>query len=111
MKTTFLEFEQPIAELETRIEELRFVQDDSAVDISEEIQRLTKRSQSLTKDIYGKLSPWQVSQVARHPQRPYTLDYIQTLFTQSAALHAARPYADEPSTVGGLPRCAGDPCV
>ena len=76
MKTTFLEFEQPIAELETRIEELRFVQDDSAVDISEEIQRLTKRSQALTKDIYGKLTPWQVAQVARHPQRPYTLDYV-----------------------------------
>ena len=81
MKTTFLEFEQPIAELEGRIEELRYVQDDSAVDISEEIQRLAKRSQTLTKDIYGKLTPWQVAQVARHPQRPYTLDYVQMLFT------------------------------
>ncbi|TMI05673.1 MAG: acetyl-CoA carboxylase carboxyl transferase subunit alpha, partial [Betaproteobacteria bacterium] len=81
MKTTFLEFEQPIAELEQRIEELRYVADDSAVDISEEIQRLTKRSQTLTKDIYGKLTPWQVAQVARHAQRPYTLDYVQMLFT------------------------------
>src|SRR5436309_11576486 len=87
MKTNFLEFEQPIAELETRIEELRYVQDDSAVDISEEIQRLTKRSQTLTKDIYGKLTPWQVAQVARHPQRPYTLDYVQALFTHWEELH------------------------
>jgi acetyl-CoA carboxylase carboxyl transferase subunit alpha len=69
-KTTFLEFEQPIAELETKIDELRFVQDDSAVDISEEIERLQKKSQGLLKDIYAKLSPWQVSQIARHPQRP-----------------------------------------
>ena len=90
MKTTFLEFEQPIAELETKIEELRFAQDDSAVDISEEIQRLTKRSQTLTKDIYGKLSPWQVAQVARHPQRPYTLDYVQMLFTHFEELHGDR---------------------
>ena len=84
MKQTFLEFEQPIAELETKIEELRYVQDDAAADISEEIQRLTKRSQSLTKDIYGKLTPWQVAQVARHPQRPYTLDYIQALYRGKA---------------------------
>ena len=80
-KTTFLEFEQPIAELETRIEALRFVQDDSAVDISEEIARLQKKSQALTKEIYAKLTPWQVAQVARHPQRPYTLDYVNRLFT------------------------------
>ena len=101
MKTTFLEFEQPIAELETRIEELRFVQDDSAVDISEEIQRLTKRSQSLTKDIYGKLTPWQVAQVARHPQRPFTLDYIQALFTHFEELHGDRTFSDDASIVGG----------
>jgi acetyl-CoA carboxylase carboxyl transferase subunit alpha len=111
VKTTFLEFEQPIAELETRIEELRYVQDDSAVDISEEIQRLTKRSQSLTKDIYGKLSPWQVAQVARHPQRPYTLDYIQTLFTHFEELHGDRAFADDPSIVGGLARFANEACV
>ena len=75
-KTTFLSFEQPIAELDSKIDELRFVQDDSAVDISEEIDRLSKKSQQLTKDIYAKLTPWQVSQIARHPQRPYTMDYV-----------------------------------
>jgi acetyl-CoA carboxylase carboxyl transferase subunit alpha len=111
VKTTFLEFEQPIAELETKIEELRYVQDDSAADISDEIQRLTKRSQSLTKDIYGKLTPWQVSQVARHPQRPYTLDYIQALFTHFEELHGDRSYADDPSIVGGLARFANEPCM
>jgi acetyl-CoA carboxylase carboxyl transferase subunit alpha len=111
VKTTFLEFEQPIAELETKIEELRYVQDDSASDISEEIQRLTKRSQSLTKDIYGKLSPWQVAQVARHPQRPYTLDYLQSLFTHFEELHGDRAFADDPSIVGGLARFANEPCV
>ena len=111
MKTTFLEFEQPIAELETKIEELRYVQDDAAADISEEIQRLTKRSQSLTKDIYGKLTPWQVAQVARHPQRPYTLDYIQALFTHFEELHGDRSYADDPSIVGGLARLANEPCM
>jgi acetyl-CoA carboxylase carboxyl transferase subunit alpha len=111
VKTTFLEFEQPIAELETRIEELRFVQDDSAVDISEEIQRLTKRSQSLTKDIYGKLNPWQVAQVARHPQRPFTLDYIQALFTHFEELHGDRTFSDDASIVGGLARFNGAACV
>jgi acetyl-CoA carboxylase carboxyl transferase subunit alpha len=111
VKTTFLEFEQPIAELETRIEELRYVQEDSAADISEEIQRLTKRSQSLTKDIYGKLNPWQVAQVARHPQRPYTLDYLQMLFTHFEELHGDRSFADDPSIVAGLARFANEPCV
>jgi len=111
MKTTFLEFEQPIAELETRIEELRYVQDDSAVDISEEIQRLTKRSQTLTKDIYGKLTPWQVAQVARHPQRPYTLDYVQTLFTHFEELHGDRSFSDDPSIVGGLARFGNEACM
>src|SRR3954465_2130719 len=111
MKTTFLDFEQPVAELENRIEELRFVQDDSAVDISEEIQRLTKRSQTLTKDIYGKLTPWQVSQVARHPQRPYTLDYIGMLFTHFEELHGDRVFGDDPSIVSGLGRFNGEPCA
>src|SRR4026208_1420054 len=117
MKTTFLEFEQPIAELENRIEELRFGQDDSAVDISEEIQRLTKRSQSLTKDIYGKLNPWQVAQVARHPQRPYTLDYIQTLFPHLEELHGARAPAEpvpdglQPDAVRALRGAARRPRV
>ena len=111
MKTTFLEFEQPIAELETRIEELRYVQDDSAADISEEIQRLTKRSQHLTKDIYGKLNPWQVAQVARHPQRPYTLDYVQMLFTHFEELHGDRAFADDPAIVGGLARFGTQACM
>ena len=111
MKTTFLEFEHPIAELEQRIEELRYVQDDSAADISEEIQRLTRRSQSLTKDIYGKLTPWQVAQVARHPQRPYTLDYVQALFTHFEELHGDRAFSDDPSIVGGLARFGGEACV
>src|SRR3954463_2888261 len=111
MKTTFLDFEQPIAELENRIEELRFVQDDSAVDISEEIQRLGKRSQVLTKEIYGKLSPWQVSQVARHPQRPYTLDYIGMLFTHFEELHGDRVFGDDPAIVAGLARFNGEACA
>jgi acetyl-CoA carboxylase carboxyl transferase subunit alpha len=111
MKTTFLDFEQPIAELEQRIEELRFVQDDSAVDISEEIGRLTKKSQALTKDIYAKLSPWQVAQVARHPQRPYTLDYVGMLFTHFEELHGDRSFADDASIVGGVARFGGVPCV
>ena len=111
MKTTFLDFEQPIAELEQRIEELRFVQDDSAVDISEEIQRLTKKSQALSKDIYAKLTPWQVAQVARHPQRPYTLDYVGTLFTGFEELHGDRMFADDASIVGGLARFDGVPCM
>jgi acetyl-CoA carboxylase carboxyl transferase subunit alpha len=111
VKTTFLDFEQPIAELEQRIEELRFVQDDSAVDISEEIQRLTKKSQALTKEIYAKLTPWQVAQVARHPQRPYTLDYVGTLFTAFEELHGDRMFADDASIVGGLARFDGVPCM
>ena len=110
-KTTFLEFEQPIAELETRIEELRFVQDDSAVDISEEIARLQKKSQALTKEIYAKLTPWQVAQVARHPQRPYTLDYVNRLFTGFEELHGDRLFADDQSIVGGLARFNGESCM
>jgi acetyl-CoA carboxylase carboxyl transferase subunit alpha len=104
MKQTFLEFEQPIAELEAKIEELRYVQDDSALDISEEISRLQKKSNTLTKEIYAKLSPWQISQVARHPQRPYTLDYIQSLFADFQELHGDRSFADDASMVGGLAR-------
>ena len=110
-KTTFLDFEQPIAELETRIEELRFVQDDSAVDISEEIARLQKKSQALTREIYAKLTPWQVAQVARHPQRPYTLDYVGMLFTGFEELHGDRLFADDQSIVGGLARFNGESCM
>jgi acetyl-CoA carboxylase carboxyl transferase subunit alpha len=106
-KATFLDFEQPIAELETKIDELRFVQDDSAVDISEEIERLQKKSQGLLKEIYAKLTPWQVSQLARHPQRPYTLDYIGDMFTDFHELHGDRSFADDLSIIGGLARFNG----
>jgi acetyl-CoA carboxylase carboxyl transferase subunit alpha len=111
VKTTFLDFEQPIADLEAKIEELRFVQDDSAVDISEEIGRLQKKSDGLTKDVYAKLSAWQVALVARHPQRPYTLDYIQGLFTDFEELHGDRTFADDNAIVGGLARFGGESCV
>ena len=111
MKTSFLEFEQPIAELEGKIEELRYVQDDSALDISEEIDRLQQKNQSLTKEIYSKLNAWQISQVARHPQRPYTLDYIQGMFTDFEELHGDRAFADDPAIVGGLARFEGQPVV
>jgi acetyl-CoA carboxylase carboxyl transferase subunit alpha len=111
MKTTFLDFEQPVAELEDKIEQLRFMQDDSALDISEEIGRLRKKSQSLTKDIYAKLSPWQISQVSRHPQRPYSLDYIENLFTDFEELHGDRAFADDPAIVGGLARFNGQSVV
>jgi acetyl-CoA carboxylase carboxyl transferase subunit alpha len=107
MKVTFLDFEQSVSELENKIEQLRYVQDDSALDISDEIGRLQKKSQSLTKDIYAKLTPWQISQVSRHPQRPYTLDYIQHLFTDFEELHGDRNYADDPAIVGGLARFNG----
>jgi acetyl-CoA carboxylase carboxyl transferase subunit alpha len=110
-KMTFLDFEQPIAELETKIEELRFVQDDSAVDISEEIERLQKKSQGLLKEIYAKLSPWQVSQLARHPQRPYTLDYVAAIFTDFHELHGDRSFADDLSIVGGMARFNGTPVM
>lgn len=100
MKITFLDFEQPISEIETKIEELRFAQDDSALDISAEITRLQKKSLSLTNGIYAKLTPWQISQVARHPQRPYTLDYAQHLFTDFEELHGDRNFADDPAIVG-----------
>ncbi|MBR7791883.1 acetyl-CoA carboxylase carboxyltransferase subunit alpha [Undibacterium sp. FT147W] len=110
-KTTFLSFEQSIAELETKIEELRFVQDDSAVDISEEIDRLSKKSQMLTKDIYAKLTPWQVSQISRHPQRPYTMDYVNNVFTDFHELHGDRSFADDQSIVGGLARFNGQSCM
>ncbi len=107
MKTTFLEFEQPIAELDAKIEELRFVQDDSAVDIAEEIDRLKIKSDGLVKDTYAKLTPWQITQVARHPQRPYTLDYLEMMFTDFHQLHGDRHFSDDPAIVGGLARLNG----
>ena len=111
MKAIFLDFEQPIAELESKIEELRFVQDDSAVDISEEIARLEVKSQGLTKDIYAKLTPWQSALVARHPQRPYTLDYVEHMFTDFEEMHGDRAFADDPAIVGGLARFNGQSCM
>ena len=110
-KRHFLEFEQPVAELESKIEELRYVQSESAVDISEEIDRLSKKSQQLTKDIYASLTPWQVTQIARHPQRPYTLDYVAEIFTDFQELHGDRHFADDLSIVGGLARFNGAPCM
>lgn len=110
-KTTFLSFEQPIAELDAKIEDLRNVQDDSAVDISDEIAKLAQKSRQLTKDIYSKLTPWQVSQIARHPNRPYTLDYINGIFTDFHELHGDRAFADDPAIVGGLARFNDMPCV
>jgi acetyl-CoA carboxylase carboxyl transferase subunit alpha len=111
MKVTFLDFEQPIAELEAKIEELSEVQNDPALDISEEIERLRKKSAALTKQIYGKLNAWQISQVARHPQRPYALDYIQALFTEFEELRGDRAFADDPAIVGGMARFQGEPVV
>jgi len=107
MKDIYLDFEQPLAELAGTIEQLRFAQDGSALDISEEIILLQKKGQALAKDIYAKLTPWQISQVSRHPQRPYTLDYIQHLFTDFEELHGDRSYADDPAIVGGLARFNG----
>lgn len=111
MKPTFLDFEQPIAELENKIEELRFVQDDSVLDISEEIERLQKKSQELTRAVYSKLTPSQISQVARHPQRPYTLDYINAIFSDFEELHGDRTFADDPAIVGGIARFNGQSVV
>ena len=111
MKQTFLDFEQPIAELQQKIDELRYVHEDSAVDISDEISRLAKKSQQLTREIYGKLSAWQIAQVARHPQRPYTLDYVNGMFSEFRELHGDRSFADDPAIVGGLARFNGQPCM
>ena len=110
-KRHFLEFEQPVAELESKIDELRYVQSESAVDISEEIDRLSKKSLLLTKDLYSGLTPWQVTQIARHPQRPYTLDYVAEVFTDFQELHGDRAFADDLSMVGGLARFNGQACM
>ncbi|MEY4364248.1 MAG: putative Acetyl-CoA carboxylase, alpha subunit [Pseudomonadota bacterium] len=110
-KRTFLDFEQPIAELESKIDELRYVQSESAVDISDEIDQLTKKSLQLTKDIYSDLSPWQITKIARHPERPYTLDYISDIFTDFVEMHGDRHFADDLSIIGGLARFNGNPCM
>lgn len=111
MKPVFLDFEQPIAELTNKIDELRFVQGESAVDISDEISRLQKKSNDLTKSIFSKLTPAQISQVSRHPQRPYTLDYINAIFTDFEELHGDRHFADDYAIVGGLARFNGQSVV
>ena len=110
-KKTFLDFEQPIAELEGKIDELRYVQSESAVDISEEIEQLGKKSHQLTKDIYSDLSPWQITKIARHPERPYTMDYVREIFTDFIEMHGDRHFADDQSIVGGLARFNGHACM
>lgn len=111
MKTTFLDFEQPVADLVAKIEQLRFVQDDPAVDLSGEIARLENKSLTMTRDLYAKLVPWQIAQVARHAQRPYTLDYARHVFTDFQELHGDRGFADDKAIVGGLARLNGQSCV
>ena len=110
-KKNFLDFEQPIAELEGKIEELRYVQTESAVDISEEIDQLSKKSLQLTKDIYSNLTPWQITKRARHTERPYTLDYINDIFTDFVEMHGDRHFADDLSIVGGMARFNGNACM
>ncbi len=105
----FLDFEQPIAELEAKIEELRYVGNDKEININEEISRLKKRSDELTESIFSSLTPWQVSQVARHPQRPYTQDYIDLIFTDFEELHGERYFADDPAIIAGIARLDGKP--
>ncbi|MCS4505646.1 Acetyl-coenzyme A carboxylase carboxyl transferase subunit alpha [wastewater metagenome] len=111
MSLNFLEFERPIAELEAKIEELRYVGDDADVNISEEIARLQAKSRQLTEQIFSSLTPWQIAQLARHPQRPYTLDYAERLFTDFEELHGDRSFADDPAIVGGLARYRGEPVM
>ena len=111
MDMNFLDFEQPIAELEAKIEELRYVGDDAEININEEIGRLQAKSQSLTESIFSKLDAWQISQLARHPQRPYTLDYISRIFTEFEELHGDRAYADDKAIIGGVARLDGKPVM
>jgi acetyl-CoA carboxylase carboxyl transferase subunit alpha len=107
MAMQFLDFEQPIAELEAKIEELRFLGDDSELNIAEEIEKLRDRSRTLTTSIFASLTPWQITQLARHPQRPYTLDYVPQVFTEFQELHGDRMYSDDQAIVGGLARLSG----
>ncbi len=111
MNPNFLDFEQPIAELEAKIEELRYVGDDTEINIGDEIIRLQDKCRSLTESIFSKLSPWQTSQLARHPQRPYTLDYIDRIFSDFQELHGDRAYADDKAIVGGMARLNGRPVM
>ncbi len=111
MDLKFLDFEQPIAELEAKIEELRFVGDDSEININEEVARLRDKSESLTKSIFAKLSAWQIAQVARHPMRPYTADYLELIAPDFQELHGDRMYADDPAIIGGIGRLDGRPVM
>ena len=108
---SFLDFEQPIAELENKIEQLRFLDNDSGMDVPAEIQRLERSSRSLTRNIYRKLTPWQTAQVARHPKRPYSLDYIAGMTGEFQELHGDRMYADDYALIGGLARIEGRPVM
>ncbi|VAW56710.1 Acetyl-coenzyme A carboxyl transferase alpha chain [hydrothermal vent metagenome] len=111
MNPNFLEFEQPIAELEAKIEELRYVGDDTEINIGEEISRLQIKCQGLTESIFNSLTPWQTSQLARHPQRPHTLDYIEHIFTDFEELHGDRAFSDDKALVGGMARLEGRPVM
>ena len=111
MDMKFLDFEQPIAELEAKIEELRYVGDDSEININEEVARLRAKSESLTKNIFAKLSPWQIARVARHESRPYTQDYLDFIVPDFQELHGDRMYADDPAIIGGLGRIDGRVCM
>jgi acetyl-CoA carboxylase carboxyl transferase subunit alpha len=111
MALNFLEFEQPIAELEAKIEELKFLGSDASLNIAEEIKRLQSKSRALTTSIFSNLSPWQITQLARHPQRPYTLDYVSLIFTDWQELHGDRMYGDDLAIVGGLARLERTPVM
>ncbi|MGH8454044.1 MAG: acetyl-CoA carboxylase carboxyltransferase subunit alpha [Nevskiales bacterium] len=111
MNLDYLDFEQPIAELQQKIEELRLVADGSVVNLSEEITRLEGKIKTLTDQIFGSLNAWQVTQLARHPQRPYALDYLQGIFTEFTELHGDRSFRDDPSIIGGLARLEGRPAM
>ncbi len=111
MDLNFLEFEQPIAELQAKIEELRLVGDDNEINIQDEIVRLEKKSRSLTESIFSSLKPWQISQLARHPQRPYMLDYIEGAFEEFQELHGDRAFADDHAIIGGVARLEGKPVM
>ena len=111
MSVNFLDFERPIADLEAKIEELRHVDDDPGINIGEEIDRLRSKSEALTRSIFGKLTPWQVARLARHPRRPYTLDYLTRAFTEFTELHGDRHFADDGAIVGGVARLDGHPVV
>jgi acetyl-CoA carboxylase carboxyl transferase subunit alpha len=111
MAVSFLDFEQPIAELEAKIEELGHITSDDTVNIEDEIAKLRAKSRALTRSIFSNLTPWQITQLARHPQRPYTLDYIGAIFTDFHELHGDRMYADDTAIVCGLARLEGAPVV